>query len=146
MPQLRVLHADSFNCSYELAMLCLRGEDVWTPIRFGLLRVDFTDEDDDFPVAGLDRVGPFAALVADTAVQPLLWAARICMADTAQPAVLDALVDAALARGLEMLDLVSCTPPAAAPLARLLTSDKLDSLSFHACAFTNVEDALFDSA
>ena len=61
----------------------------------------------------------------------------------AQPA-LGALVDAALARRLRELKLESCTPPAAAPLARLLTEGSLAVLE---SSHISTDDMpLFDAA
>jgi hypothetical protein len=60
-------------------------------------------------------------VLADPALQPALSCVSFWYADLEQPALMAALVDAALARRLRKLVLQRCTPPPAALLARLLT-------------------------
>jgi hypothetical protein len=93
----------------------------------------------------LDKVRPFAAALADPAQQPMLSRVTISAAVTQQPAVLDALVDALLARRtVRSLHFHACTPPAAAPLARLLAGGVLTDLEF--AQVTPRGAALFDTA
>jgi hypothetical protein len=80
---------------------------------------------------GMDRVGPFDAALADAALQPGLLQVRLLNAHTAQPAVMGALVDAALARQLRELTMQDCTPPAAAPLAHLFAEGSLAVFEFY---------------
>ncbi len=102
-------------------------------------------DDDDSVVSGLERLGPFAAALADATLQPALSQVCIELADTAQPAFMGTLVDAALSRRLRELKLaLSCTPPAAAPLARLLAGGSLQVLEIS--ELDGYDTPLFDEA
>ena len=122
-PLLQVLTAEATYCSWQDAPRMIRGEPPFAPLRMRDLAVRF---DRTFgEVGGMDRFGPFATAVADATLQPALSRLSLLHADTAQPAVMGALVEAALARRLSELSLYLCTPPAAAPLARLLAEGSL---------------------
>jgi hypothetical protein len=140
-PQLQVLHADIVISTWEDAPGLLRAEAPWAPVRLGRkLQVEFEHMG---VRGGLGRVAPFAAALADAARQPTLSDIRIVLADTRRPEVLDALVDGALSRRLRTLDFDCCTPPAPAPLARLLVGGALSELTLS----DNLADApLFDAA
>jgi hypothetical protein len=123
-PLLQVLTVGSVICSWEDAPRVLRAEPpyallhirslLWVKGRIAAGRS-----------GGMERFGPFAAALADAALQPALL--RLCVehADLALPDWMGALVDAALARRLRELTLQFCTPPPAAPLARLLAEGSL---------------------
>ena len=121
-PLLQVLTAEEVFCTLKDAPRLLRAEQALAPLQ---MRDVLTVDCDADTVAGRERFAPFAAAFVDAALQPALLHVRICYADTAQPAVMGALADAALARRLLELRLVYCTPPAAAPLARLLAEGSL---------------------
>jgi hypothetical protein len=141
-PLLQVLAAEEMYCKWEDAPRMLRAEPPFAPLQIRhRLVVEFAREDR--RVGGMERFGPFAAALADAALQPVLKALSLWSLDTAQPAVMDALVDAALARRLRELKLYIYTPPAAAPLARLLAEGSLDVLEFHA---SPGDSPLFDAA
>jgi hypothetical protein len=126
-PLLQVLTAKETSCSWQDAPRMLRAEPPFAPLQMcGSLLAYFTGEDG--LAGGMERFGPFAAALADAALQPALTQVFVGNADTAQPAVMGALADAAVARRLRELRLYSCTPPAAAPLARLLTEGSLAAL------------------
>jgi hypothetical protein len=93
------------------------------------LKVNFAGADGND--GGFERFGSLAAALKDVALQPALLELCIRKADTAQPALMGALVDAALARRLRKLSLEDCTPPAAAPLARLLAGGSLAALEIY---------------
>jgi hypothetical protein len=76
----------------------------------------------------MERSSPFGDALADASLQPALKALSFFDADAAQPALMDTLVDAALARRLRELALHNGTHPAAAPLARLLAGGALTVL------------------
>ena len=152
-PLLQVLTAEDVGCMWEGASRVLRAEPPFALLQTRhTLRVQFCAED--VLRGGMDRVGPFAAALADAALQPALLKLCVEFADTAQPDVMGALVDAVLARRLRKLKLSYCTSPPAAPLARLLTGSSLTSLSlcevegrytrplFDAAGATLVADAL----
>jgi len=129
-PLLQVLMAENVWCKWELAPRVLRAEPPYAPLQLcGTLVVRFGD--DNGRVGGMERFAPFAAALADAALQPALSDLCICGADLAQPALMGALVDAAVARRLPELRLKFCTPPAATLLARLLTEGSLDALECH---------------
>ena len=99
----------------------------------------------------MERFGPFADALADATLQPALVKLSVYSADTAQPPLMGALVDAALARRLRELTLEQCAPPAAGPLARLLADGSLavfkvlppgDAPMFDAAGAALVADAL----
>jgi hypothetical protein len=121
-PLLHVLEADRLTCTWEAAPRVLRGEPPWAPLRLRSLDVFFDGEE------FVERVAAFTAALADVALQPALSSVSIHDADISRPEVLDALVDAALARRLNRLAFSGCTPPAPAPLARLLAGGSLSQL------------------
>ena len=128
-PLLQVLTAEDVSCMWQDAPQMLRAEPPFAPLQMrGNLLVRSHDSLDSESFGEMEHVGPFAAALADAAVQPALLHLRVQMADTAQPAVMNALVDAAVARRLRGLTLVYCTPPAPAPLARLLAGGSLAAL------------------
>jgi hypothetical protein len=129
-PLLQVVAAEEVSCTWEHAPKILRSEPPFALLQLrGSLFVDFDGGDGFVTVRGdMDRVGPFATALADAALQPALSEVCFWSADTAQPAVIDALVDAALARRLRKLAIAFCTPPAAAPLVRLLAGGTLTAL------------------
>jgi hypothetical protein len=105
-------------------LVVMRGEPPWALLRCrNALLVDFAYAVE--APGGLERVAPFAAALADAALQPELSGVTIWRADTQRPEVLDALVDAALARRVRELSFMGCSPPAPAPLARLLAGGAL---------------------
>ncbi len=142
-PLLQVRTAELVYCLWEDAPRVLRGEPPFALLRLrGCLIVNFSDESCLY-LGGPNRLAPFAPALADPALQPALLGLCVQFADTAQPAFMGALVDAVLTRRLRKLSLQGCTPPAAAPLARLLTEGSVDSLELVAQA-TVVP--LFDTA
>ena len=127
-PLLQVLTAEDAHCSGEHAPRMLRAEPPFAPLQIRRsLHVSFSGADYD---GGIENFAPFAAL-ADAALQPGLSQVRLLNAHTWYPAVVDALVDAALARRLRELALQNCTPPAAAPLARLFAEGSLTVFEFY---------------
>ena len=127
-PHLRTLDAD-VHVSWEDAPRVLRAEGALGPLRLRHLKVVFFSEEDepedsddveDPPPGGIERVRPVAELLDDTALQPTLSDLTVCGADLLQPEVMDALADVVLARQLRNLALERCSPPAAASLARLI--------------------------
>ena len=141
-PLLQVLTAESVSSTCEDALQMLHAEPPFAPLRLvHRLAVHFSDQ---YGLAGgMERVGPFAAALADAALQPALLRLFLYFADTAQPAVMGALADAALARRLRELSFWHCTPPAAAPLSRLLAEGSLAVFEFHDPVFRT---PLFDTA
>jgi hypothetical protein len=141
-PLLHVLLAEHVWCKWEDAPRILRAEPPFAALQVRhTLVVHFSASQVDI-VGGMERFGPFATALADTALQPALLNVSVWHLDTAQPAVLGALVDAALARRLRELTLQSCTPPAAAPLARLLAGGSL--AVFEICRTRAAGTPLFD--
>ncbi len=128
-PLLQVLEAD-VNSTWDRVLRALRPEPPLAQLQLRTLRVQFSDEPFRGAFGGIERVAPVAAALADAALQPTLTAVEISGADVRQPEVLDALVDAVLARRLPKLQFWRCTPPAAAPLARLLAGGALKDLNF----------------
>ena len=128
-PLLQVLMAENVHCTWENASRVLRAEPPFALLQTrDSLHVQFDDQVIRF--GGMERVGPFAAALADAALQPAVLRVCVQKADTALPAVMGALADAALARRLRELALQRCTPPAAVPLARLLSEGSLTSFAF----------------
>jgi hypothetical protein len=139
-PLLQVLTAEFVDCTWENAPQMVRAEPPFAPLHMRhSLEVRFAGADG--LIGGMERVGPFAAALADAALQPALSYVSLCGADTAQPAVMGALVDAALARRLPELRLGNCTPMAAAPLARLLAEGALASLEISLFSLLPLFDA-----
>jgi hypothetical protein len=118
-PQLRVLATDLY-CE-ETDMLAgrhaLRNEAPFGPLRVRLLDASLADEDE----AGI------VAFAADVVAHASLKGMTLRHAPLITRAALDAVVDAALARRLQHVELYACALfPAPAPaLARLLSSDAL---------------------
>lgn len=141
-PLLRVLGAD-LSLEVQNATSLMRSEPPYAlPLQPRVLEVRFDDrllfpnELVGMP-GGLERVGPFAAVLQDATLQPSLLALKVLGADTANPAVLDALVDAALARRLRGINFELSTPPAPAPLARLVAGGALELLELRMIAAPN---------
>jgi hypothetical protein len=142
-PHLQVLTVEDAHCSWEDAPLMLSTEPPFAVLQMRRgLNVSFNDPGIRVP-GGMERVGPFAAALADATLQPALLRVEISGADMAQMAVMGALADAAVARRLRELTLWSCTPPAAAPLARLLAEGSLAVFEF-SCVENDMP--LFDAA
>jgi hypothetical protein len=144
-PLLQVLTAKRVRCTWEDAPRLLRGELPCALQMRGRLEVDFDTAVDGFP-RGMERVAPSAAALAEAALQPALFGLQVRSADTAQPAVMGALADAAVARRLRELSLEFCTPPAAAPLARLLAQGSLALFDVEPASEDDVGLPLFDAA
>jgi hypothetical protein len=127
-PLLQVLRVEGVSCTWKDAPRMLRAEPPFAPLQMGEgLYVRFDDQND-LRAGGMERFGPFAAALANVTLQPALLRLGIELADVSQPAAMEALADAALARRLCELTLHYCTPPAAAPLARLLAGGSLTGL------------------
>ena len=141
-PLLQVLAVEQTRCFWGDAPRMLHAEPPYAALQMcHYLEVNF--EDQGGLIGGMERFGPFAAALADATLQPALSEMRICRADTAEPAVMNALVDAVLARRrLRELRLSGCTPPDAAPLVRLLTGGSLTLLEYYPA----VRIPLFDAA
>ena len=139
-PLLRVLHAEEVSSTYEEALILMRAEGRWAPVRMCSLKAT------SLTAVGLCAVEDFISLAAaleDVALQPTLSTLAVNFADTARPEVMGALADAAISRRLFDLTFQCCTAPAPAPLARLLRFGALRKLSFVA----TLDDApLFDTA
>jgi hypothetical protein len=128
-PLLQVLTIKNVDCTWKDAQRLLRAEPPFAPLQVsGRLEVSCFGADG--TTGGMERVGLFIAALADASLHPALSGLRVRKADTAQPAVMGALVDAMLARRLHELTFDLCTPPAAAPLARLLAEGSLAVLDF----------------
>ena len=126
-PLLQVLTVEEVSCKWEEAPRLLRAEPPFAALQMRYsLKVDFRCSERYY--GGMERVAPFAAALADVALQPALSHLCVDRADTDQPAVMAALVDAALARRLRQLSLENCSSPVAAPLARLLAEGSLTHL------------------
>ena len=153
-PLLQVLTAEDVTCTWEEAPRVLRAEPPFAllQMRHGFSVRFASGDDDEQRIGGMDRFGPFAAAMADATLRPALLRLCVCQADAAQPALMGALVDAALARRLRELKLFDCTPPAVAPLVRLLAEGSLYVLEislsadwtplFYAAGAALVADAL----
>ena len=127
-PLLQVRTAEDVTCEWEDAPQMLRADFDEKKLHVrNSLSVNF-DGEYGLP-GGMECFGPFAAALADATLQPALVRLEVRCADTAQPAVMGALADAALARRLRELTFEYCTPPAAAPLARLLAGGSLTLLN-----------------
>ena len=126
-PQLQVLEA-TVTCDCAVAPALMRGEPPFGALRLREIRVALADF---LGWVGLERFSPFLATLADAALQPALASVQLYNAGLAQPQVMDALVDAALARRLRGLKLSRCTPPGATSLARLLRGGALAELEMY---------------
>jgi hypothetical protein len=120
-PRLRGLDADVVCDSVEVARRALRAEGLLAPLRLQALCVD---------VAGADAEADLLALAADVAAHALLQELR-WLGPLQTLAVLDAVVDAALARRLTALLFVNAglwSAVCAPALARLLGGSALTEL------------------
>ncbi len=129
-PLLQVLDAKMHCFAEASAARMMRREAPWAPLRLRALKVWCSQ------AVVLERYCPVArvaAALADATLQPTLSEVQLFGADTARPEVLGALVDAVLARPLRTLHFSYCTPPAAAPLARLLAGNVLTTLHWRCC-------------
>ena len=133
-PLLQVVSADYTYCDHNDAPQMLHAARLQMRHR---LSVRF-DDDNDGMFGNLVCFGPFAAALMDATLQPALLQVEICCADTEDPALMGALVDAAVERQLRVLMFDDCIPPNAAHLARLLTEGSLVGLEF----YPSDEDAL----
>ena len=142
-PRLLVLGAGVI-CAPELAMRLMRAESPFVPLRLTSLGITFTaDSDRDGGPGGNNQVvARFAALLSDAALQPQLEGVGVSTKDLVEPIVADAIVSAALTRGLSSLSFSGFRPPAAEPLARLLSAGKLRHLLFNVAR----RGPLFDAA
>ena len=146
LPLLQVLTATQVECTWDDAARVLRAEPPFAQLQLcrGHLDVHFSDSDN--PVGGMERFTSVASALADATLQPALRRLHIWYADTALPELMGALVDAALTRRLREFKLIECTPPAAAPLARLLAEGMpLQALEIHFYR-ARVRTPLFDAA
>ena len=145
-PLLRVLTAGYVSCMWEDAPRLLRADPPFALLQLRRsLEVRFEDEFN--RVGGIARVGPFAAALADVALQPALSRLFVMFAALQPAVVMGALADAALARRLREITFFDCTPPAAAPLARLLAEGSLSVFDFHSSPhFLDLRTPLFDAA
>jgi hypothetical protein len=127
-PLLQVLTAEYVRCeTWEDTPQMLRAEPPFALLQMRCRLVLYFGNDEEYEdINGdMELFGPFAAALKDVALQPALSELCFRHADTAQPALMGALTDAALARRLHKLRFEECTPPAAAPLARLLAEGSL---------------------
>lgn len=123
------------SCDAQDARAWLR---AGPPLQLRSLSVDFRDNRDIaagfgsgyWPCGSPESVLEFAALMKEMSPQPALSAMHFQLAMTGDTAAMDAMVDVALSQRLKSLTFLACTPPAAPPLARLLTGGDLQSLSF----------------
>ena len=142
-PLLKVLAAEETNCFWKHVPHVLRAEPPFAPLQTRRLLYVLTSESND-PTNDMESFSPCASALADATLQPSLFQLTLGFLDTAQAAVMGALVDAALARRLRELKLFECTPPPAAPLARLLSEGSLTVLEI---SWTNAAiEPLFDAA
>jgi hypothetical protein len=129
-PLLQVLTVDFIHCTGNQAPRVLLAQPPFAPLLMRrALAVHFEVLDDG--VEAMERFRPFAAALADATLQPALQRLSIWCADTALPQLMGALADAVVARRLPELTLVDVTPPAAAPLARLLAKGSLAVFNLH---------------
>jgi hypothetical protein len=147
-PLLQVLTVEDLACSWEEASRVLRTEPPFAPLQLGKPHSLIVHFEGRHRLGGMERFAPFAAALADAASQPALVRLSIWHADTAQPALMGALVDAAVARRLLDLTFDSCTPPAAAQLARLLVQGSLTAFTVYSpwSLEEGVGTPLFDAA
>jgi hypothetical protein len=136
-PLLQVLTAEETHCMWVEAPRMLRAEPPFALLQMrGSLVLHFDDEE------GIFGDG-LATALADAALQPALSRLCLCFAATGEPAVMVAFAEVAVSRRLRELRLEHCTPPAAAPLARLLAEGSLTVLELD---LTDVEMPLFRAA
>jgi hypothetical protein len=137
-PLLQVLTAEYVECTRADALRMLRAEPPFALLQMRCTLAVHIDTND-----GMASFGPFSAVLSDAALQPALRHLYVQSADMAEPALMGALVDAVLARRLPQLSFMNCTPPAAAPLARLLLEGLPAVLDFR---FSDGDVPLFDAA
>jgi hypothetical protein len=133
-PRLERLDANISCFAVDVPPL-MRAEGPLRPLRIHSLAVTIDTH---------SAVQALAALLADMALQPTLSSLMLCSADVTERRLLDSLVDGLLARRVRELDLFSCSSPAAAPLARLLTGGALTTLKMR--CLKNDHVALFEPA
>jgi hypothetical protein len=129
-PLLQSLTAENVECKLGDAPRLLRAEPPFAllQVRRSLI-VRCGGIDSLFIGMGVvEYFAPFAAALADAALQPALLRVGLYQAHTDEPAFMGALVDAALARRLSEFTLERCGSPAAVLLARLLAEGSLTSL------------------
>jgi hypothetical protein len=86
-PLLQVLTAEDVTCKWNDAPRMLRAEPPFAPLQMrGSLTVCFHGRGR--VVCGMERFGPFAAALADAALQPALLKLHVQHVDTEQPAVM----------------------------------------------------------
>ena len=142
-PLLRVVKATDVCCTSRDARRVMRTRQPFKTLQLcRTLEVHFSH---DGPLAGMNHFGPLVSALADVSLQPALSRVEILNVDTAHHGLMNALVDAALARRLRGLGLRQCSPPAAAPLARLLSNGLLEHLSIMWTSGVN-GTPLFDEA
>ena len=142
-PQLELLDVRYMSCAWEVAPRMLHAEGALKPLRVRWLGTLCLHP---HTLVGINIAAPFAAALADAAAQPALRELTISGADLQQSAVMTLLVDAVLVRPrLSKLTIgTSCTPPAPAPLARLLRDGTLKCLNYHGSPGNRTP--LFDAA
>jgi hypothetical protein len=124
-PLLRVLHADvQCEAGEQLLLSMLRYEAPFGPLRMHRLHVRF------LRLTPAEHAAAVTALAAATAAHDSLSSLKLEHAALRTPAVLDAVVDAALLRRIRSLELDACdlTPASAPALARLLGGGVLTEL------------------
>ena len=128
-PLLQAVEAEIVACEGPVAPALMRAVPPFSQLTVHKLYVHF-QWNEGTPLAGMERVGPFVAALADAALQSAL--SHVCFqgVNTAAPVLMDAIADAVLARRLPSLALIDGTPPAAASLARLLRGNALKTLLF----------------
>jgi hypothetical protein len=131
-PQLRMLEVP-VGGTLDEARSVLRNDPPFGPVRVRRLRVyggDFGEDD-------------VLMLAADMSAHVWLMALKLFHMPLNTPAVLDAVVDAALAHRLSSLELEVCgLAPASAPaLARLLGGGALTALSINTCGLRWLDDS-----
>jgi hypothetical protein len=137
-PLLQVVEPTYVSCEWQIAPALLRAAPPAAAVVVRELYVHFRWREDG--LAGMERVGPFAAALADAACQPALTQLGVVSIDAA---ALDAVLDAALARRLPSLSISESAPPAASTLTRLLRGNALRILKL--CS-THGDAPLFDAA
>jgi hypothetical protein len=139
-PLLRSLEA-RVACKWEDAPRLMRAEPPLTSLQLCDLTVI-----ERAGATGLERVSLFAAALSDPALQPTLSRLCIAAAGIDRPEMLDAVVDAVLARRqLRKLSFFCCPPPAPAPLARLLRSSTFAALDISG-SYEGVPVPVFNTA
>ena len=140
-PLLQVVEARDVCCEWQVAAALLHAAPPFAPVVVRDLYAHFRWRE--VGLFGMERVGPFAAALADATLQPALTHVDVSNIDSA---ALDAVLDAALARRLPSLSMSGCAPPAAAPLARLLSGNSLTTLLVSETSGSAPFAPLFDAA